>query len=338
MWSDRTAIRASTKSSKQSPPFGWAVKLSALFIAVLATFAVAELLLALMARFDEPELTVTERLAASGRYSREELRTDLPHFTERQGANCITIQSGLHWDPRFGFVSKILNKDCARTLFAAHAKSVVLMGGSAMENSQAPNYLTTLDSYAFGDDTSYASINMAESGARHSNMLARFLYEIVELRPTHVVFLDGFNEFASIRYGGKPEDDFYWTAGVNDRIHRPFLFLRDKLVDSSRLLTLLGCSIQIHQFSADRPYYSGCSLGRTGCELLSENPSLYRGDLPGVWHCLHFHPAAYILSRETRFQNDRIHYSVGPEAFSVRSRTLHGGLQPYLERDRRQDT
>ena len=33
-----------------------------------------------------------------------------------------------------------------------------------MENSQAPNYLTTLDSYAFGDDTSYASINMAKSG------------------------------------------------------------------------------------------------------------------------------------------------------------------------------
>ena len=210
MWSDRTTISAPTKSSKQSPPFGWAVKLSALFIAVVATFGVAELLLALVARFDEPELTVTDRLAASARHSREELRTDLPHFTERQGANCITIQSGLHWDPRFGFVSKTLNKDCARRLFAAHVKSVVLMGGSAMENSQAPNYLTTLDSYAFGDDTSYASINMAESGARHSNMLARFLYEIVELRPTHVVFLDGFNEFASIRYGGKPDDDFYY--------------------------------------------------------------------------------------------------------------------------------
>jgi hypothetical protein len=77
MWSDRTTISAPTKSSKQSPPFGWAVKLSALFIAVVATFGVAELLLALVARFDEPELTVTDRLAASRRYSREELRIDL---------------------------------------------------------------------------------------------------------------------------------------------------------------------------------------------------------------------------------------------------------------------
>src|SRR5262249_8360554 len=131
MSANRFNCTAPTKSSKQSPPFGWAVKLSALFVAVVAAFAIAELLLALMARFNEPELPVIERLAASGRYSREELRTDLPHFTERQGANCITIQSGLHWDPRFGYVSKILNKDCARSLFAAHAKSVVLMGGSA---------------------------------------------------------------------------------------------------------------------------------------------------------------------------------------------------------------
>jgi hypothetical protein len=34
-------------------------------------------------------------------------------------------------------------------------------------------------------------------------MLARFLYEVVELRLTCAVFLDGFNEFASIRYGGR---------------------------------------------------------------------------------------------------------------------------------------
>jgi hypothetical protein len=143
-----------------------------------------------------------------------------------------------------------LNKDCARQLFAAHRKSVVLLGGSAMEDNQAPNYLTTLDSYAFSDDASYASINVAESGARHSNMLARFLYEIVELRPTYAVFLDGFNEFVSIRYGGKPEDDFYWTAGVNERIHRPFLFMRDKLVDSSRLLSLLA--VQFHFINSAR--------------------------------------------------------------------------------------
>ena len=136
-----------------------------------------------------------------------------------------------------------------------------------MEDNQAPNYLTTLDSYAFNDDASYASINLAESGARHSNMLARFLYEIVELRPTYAVFLDGFNEFASVRYGGKPEDDFYWTAGVNDRVHRPFLFLRDKLVESSRLLTLLAVRFQ---------FINSARILRTSVDLgLSEYAASY---------------------------------------------------------------
>jgi hypothetical protein len=250
MSADQTQGATPAKSGKKIPPFGWAVKISAITIALVASFVLAELLLRLMARFDASELTVMEQLTASGLYAKEELRTDLPHFVERQGANCITIQTGLHWDPRFGYVNKMLNKDCARRLFAAHKKSVVLLGGSAMENNQAPNYLTTLDSYAFGGDASYASINLAESGARHFNMLARFLYEVVELRPTYAVFLDGFNEFTSIRYGGKPEDDFYWTAGVNDRVHRPFLFLRDKLVDSSRLLTMLA--VRFHFINSAR--------------------------------------------------------------------------------------
>ena len=43
-------------------------------------------------------------------------------------------------------------------------------------------------------------------------------------------------------YGGEPADDFYWTAGVKDRVERPLLFWRDKLVDSSRLLQLLAAT------------------------------------------------------------------------------------------------
>lgn len=176
-------------------------------------------------------------------YSQEELRGDLPRFTERQGRGCVEIRSGrLDWDPRFGYASKKLNKECARKLFAAHGKSVVLLGGSAMENAYAPNYLTAIDNSAFGDDPSIASLNLAESGARYSNMLFRFLHEIVELHPTYVVFFDGFNEFASVHYGGEPEDDFYWTAGVKDRVQRPLLFFRDKLVDSSRLLQWLAAT------------------------------------------------------------------------------------------------
>jgi hypothetical protein len=146
----------------------------------------------------------------------------------------------MHWDPRFGYAGKKLDKDCARKLFAAHEKSAVLMGGSAMENFQAPNYLTSIDTYAFGNDPTVASINLAESGARHSNMLMRFLHEVIELHPTYVVFLDGVNEFNSVRMGGEPEDDFYWTAGVKDRVEHQFKFFFDKLVEQSRLLQLLA--------------------------------------------------------------------------------------------------
>jgi hypothetical protein len=86
----------SAKSSKEVPPFSLAVKISAVAIALVASFLLAELLLRLMPRFDVSNLTLMQ-LRAAGPYSNEELRTDLPHFTEPQGADCITIQTGLHY-------------------------------------------------------------------------------------------------------------------------------------------------------------------------------------------------------------------------------------------------
>ena len=71
-------------------------------------------------------------------------------------------------------------------------------------------------------------------------MLMRFLHEVIELHPTYVVFLDGVNEFNSVRMGGDPEDDFYWTAGVKDRVEHLPRFFFDKLVEQSRLLQLLA--------------------------------------------------------------------------------------------------
>jgi len=229
-------------SSTDQRKFRPAVKITAVLLAVVAALALAEVSLRFVPGFTAPLTPVYPKPEIKGLYSEEELRTDLPRFTERQGGNCIEIRHDFHWDPRFGFASKKLNKECAKRLFAAHEKSVVLLGGSAMENVQAPNYLTSIDTYAFGDDKSFASLNLAESGARHSNMLSRFLYEVVELHPTYVVFLDGFNEFNAVRYGGEPDDDFYWTAGVKDRVHHPLLFLRDKLVESSRVLQLMAVS------------------------------------------------------------------------------------------------
>lgn len=229
--SPQSAI-ADAKREKFRP----AVKIVAALLYVVVFLVLAEVALRLFADFDGGGPgAVREPL-----YSQEELRRDLQRYSERQGGDCITVRTGLYWDPRFGFASKKLNKACAHKLFAAHKTSVVLMGGSAMDNTQAPNYLTSIDTYAFGNDPSIASLNLAESGARHSNMLFRFLHEVLELHPTYAVFLDGFNEFNSVRYGGAPEDDFYWTAGVKDRVEHPLLFFRDKLVDSSRLLELLA--------------------------------------------------------------------------------------------------
>jgi len=108
-----------------------------------------------------------------------------------------------------------------------------------MNSALAPNYLTTIDHYAFGGDERMVSINLAESAARLSNMLARFIFEVVELRPNVAVFLVGNPEFTSIQYGGLPDDDFYWTAGVSRRIHHPMMFFLDKLVNESKVAQVL---------------------------------------------------------------------------------------------------
>ena len=170
-------------------------------------------------------------------YSPEELRrSELPI----QKNPCVRESfAGMHWDPRFGFVSKILDEACAKDLFKSDKTKVLLFGGSTMNSALAPNYLTTIDHYAFGDDPSVVSINLAESGARLWNMFARFLYEGVELRPNVAVFLVGNLEFTSIQYGGLPTDDFYWTAGVSRRVHHPLMYFLDKVVEESKLAEVL---------------------------------------------------------------------------------------------------
>jgi hypothetical protein len=170
-------------------------------------------------------------------YSPEELRpTSLPV----QGGRCVRQYSaGMHWDPRFGLASKTLDMACAKELFKSARTKVVLLGGSTMDSAFAPNYLTTIDHYAFGRGENIVSINLAESFARLSDMSARFIHQIIELRPDVAVFLVGFNEFHAMQYGGLPGDDFYWTAGVSRRVHHPMMFLLDKAIDSSKLAQAL---------------------------------------------------------------------------------------------------
>jgi hypothetical protein len=172
-------------------------------------------------------------------YSQAELRRS-KEILPQQGGQCVRQRwQGMHWDPRFGLASKTLDMTCAKKLFKSAKTKVVLFGGSAMGGAFAPNYLTTIENYAFARDEGFVSINLSESYARLSDMSARFIHEIIELQPNVAVFLVGFNEFHAVQFGGLPGDNFYWTAGVTRRVHHPMMFLLDKAIESSKLAQAL---------------------------------------------------------------------------------------------------
>ena len=110
-----------------------------------------------------------------------------------------------------------------------------------MANYETPNYLTSIENYMFEEDEKFRSINLAESGARLSNELSIFLEYIPKFKnkPDFVIFFDGYNEFLSIRYNGNPDNDFYWTAGVNRRIHKPFMYYFDLISEKSYLIKFI---------------------------------------------------------------------------------------------------
>jgi hypothetical protein len=168
-------------------------------------------------------------------YTASEKDRNLPFALPINGGECVKINlNRLNWNQWWGFSAKRLDISCAKKLLSDKELSIVFMGGSAMFNFEAPNYLTHIDFYATKKFNNFASINLAESGARHKNMSVRFQREVIPLKPSIVVFLDGFNEFNSIRYGGDPSDDFYWTAGVRARVHQPYRFYIDKLIEISK--------------------------------------------------------------------------------------------------------
>ena len=172
-------------------------------------------------------------------YSAEELDGSIPRRLERQGGDCVSYRHGMYWSQWWGFWDTMLDSKCAKKLFSAHPIKVALFGGSSMANLEAPNYRTHLDYLAFGADDRIASVNLAESSARLSNMVARLIHEGIDLKPDVAVFLDGMNEFSSVLYGGQPGDDFYWTAGVKSRVEKPSSLVVDKLTEVSALARIV---------------------------------------------------------------------------------------------------
>jgi len=144
-----------------------------------------------------------------------------------------------NYHPYFGFQSRVIDAACARAHFASGRLRVIYLGGSVMINAGAPNALTTIDFYAMSEVPGLVSLNLAESGARSTNELIRLLLEVVPLRPDVVVFLDGYNEFNAIRYGGQAEEDYYWAAGVEELVHRPYTHYLHALADKVRLFELV---------------------------------------------------------------------------------------------------
>ena len=171
-------------------------------------------------------------------YTDVELDRTLPFIYDQNGADCISFNSAFHWNQWWGYSAKNLDIQCAKSFFSEETFNVVFMGGSAMFNAEAPNYLTTLEYLATSDIERLRSINLAESGARHMNMSIRFQREVIQLEPDLVIFFDGYNEFNSLLYNGSPLDDFYWTATGKVRMHRPYRLYVDKAIELSSFLEL----------------------------------------------------------------------------------------------------
>jgi hypothetical protein len=230
----------------RSRAIGSSTRLSVRITAFLLIGMIWIVLLEVGARFllpKETDFLLSSRLEIYPRlYSSDEMDKTKPLQLARQGGNCTKyrldkdrIYYNFHWNPWWGYSGKLLDPDCAKKLFARHPIKVVLLGGSSMDNAEAPNYLTRIDYLAFGGDDRIASINLAESGARLSNNLARFIHEAIDLKPDVAVFLAGFNEFLSISYGGQSGYDYHWTAGVSRRMEEPNSVLLERLASISRL-------------------------------------------------------------------------------------------------------
>lgn len=177
-------------------------------------------------------------------YSQAELDKKQVHRLIEHGGECKinSFSKSMQWHPRFGFHDYEVNLNCLENLFNKKKINIIFFGGSVMANDFAPNYLTSLEYYMKSEGLEFNSINLATTGARLSNNLSRFIEYIPKLKnkPDYIIFLDGYNEFTSIKYGGKPENDFYWTAGVERRIHKPFNYYIDLILERSFFLSTVN--------------------------------------------------------------------------------------------------
>ena len=222
------------------------MKISKEKILVLSSIIISLLLIELLLRILSVNLPGRARDLKSDlykEYSIEELDLNIPFRHKNHGGECIKMGSRkkMQWHPRFGYNDKNINFDCLEKLFSEGKTNVIFMGGSGMANYETPNFLTSIEYYMFKNSDEFRSINLAESGARLSNELSIFIEYLpkMKIKPDIIIFFDGYNEFNGIQYNGEPDDDYYWSAGVKRRVHEPYKFYFDAVIERSHLFKFL---------------------------------------------------------------------------------------------------
>jgi hypothetical protein len=220
------------------------VKISKEKILVLSSVIASLLLIELLLKILSVNLPANDlKSALYKEYSVEELDLSIPFRHKNHGGECIKprFSKKMQWHPRFGWNDKNINFDCLEQLFSEGKTNIIFMGGSAMANYETPNFLTSIEHYMFKNSDEFRSINLAESGARLSNDLSIFIEYVpkMKIKPDIIIFFDGYNEFNAVQYNGEPDDDFYWTAGVKRRVHEPYKFYFDIVIEKSHLFKFL---------------------------------------------------------------------------------------------------
>ena len=166
-------------------------------------------------------------------YSTEELDINLSPFHHRSGKDCMQeIQPT--WHHKIGFQDKKVNFKCLEKHFTKKTFNIAFFGGSVMENTYYKNYLTSIDWQIIKDNKKIHSINFAQSGSRLSNEFASFVIMLKHTKPDLAVFLDGANEFNSIKYnGGEPEEDYYWSVWAKKKFDNQYKIYLDKIIEKS---------------------------------------------------------------------------------------------------------
>src|SRR5262245_26122189 len=130
-------MKLTTATNSHSKPLDSHYRMSVRITAVLlsSVLFIGGLELALRVASPSPEvklLSLTSQIR-NKLNTAEENRAGLPMYLPRQGGECVRQDnSKLHWNPRFGFNSKKLDKSCARKLFSSGKFNVLIHGGSTM--------------------------------------------------------------------------------------------------------------------------------------------------------------------------------------------------------------